>query len=412
MKTVKIMSLLDIDMYKLTQQMAIFHHYTSANTKWRFKARKGNGFPGNGISDSDFMYALNLSLDHLCTLQYTYEELEYLRNIKSKIGTRIFKDDYIEYLRLFRYNREYVKAEIMPDDSLDIILEGPWVAVTGMEIPILAIVSELHSMTKFQGATIPKGRELLADKIKFLKGMEDAGTLNGFKFADFGTRRRYSRDWQDFVLSELINNVPNYLVGTSNLYFAMEYNLTPIGTMAHELIQAFQQLGGRLVDSQKAALEAWVQEYRGELGIALSDTVGFDAFLNDFDLYFAKLYDGVRHDSGDPTNWCDKLIAHYRKLGIDPKTKTAVFSDGLDFETAYILFRRFSPFINVSFGIGTNLMNDMGCDPISIVLKMIELNGKPVCKLSDSPGKVMGEDKEFIAYLGKVFNIKNIQDYS
>ncbi len=411
MKPVLIKSMLDNDLYKLTQQQAMFHRYTSANTKWRFKARKGNGFPGNGNSDSDFMYALNLSLDHLCTLQYTCEELEYLRNIKSKIGTQIFKDDYIEYLRLFRYNREYIKTEIMPDGSLDIVLDGPWVAVTGMEIPILAIVSELHSMTKFQGATIPKGRELLNDKIRFLKGMEDAGTLDGFKFADFGTRRRYSRDWQDFVLRELIVNVPNYLIGTSNLYFAMKYKLTPIGTMAHELIQAFQQLGGRLVDSQKAALETWVQEYRGELGIALSDTIGFDAFLNDFDLYFAKLFDGCRHDSGDPTNWCDKLIAHYRKLGIDPKTKTAVFSDGLDFETAYALFRRFSPFINVSFGIGTNLMNDMGCDPISIVLKMIELNEKPVCKLSDSIGKHMCEDKEYIRYLCKVFNIKNVEDY-
>lgn len=406
MKPVYIRSMLDTDLYKITMQMTMFHRYTSANTKWRFKARKGNGFPGNGTSDSDFMYALNLSLDHLCTLQYTYEELEYLRNIKSKIGTLIFKDDFIEYLRLFKYNREYVKAEVMADGSLDIILDGPWLAVTGMEVPILAIISELHSMTKSQGATIPKGRESLTNKIKFLKGMEDACTLDGFKFADFGTRRRYSHAWQDFVLSELINNVPNYLIGTSNLYFAMKYNLTPIGTMAHEFIQAFQQLGGRLVDSQKNALEAWVQEYRGELGIALTDTICFDAFLEDFDLYFAKLFDGCRHDSGDPTNWCDKLIAHYRKLGIDPKTKTAVFSDGLDFETAYTLFRRFSPFINVSFGIGTNLMNDMGCDPISIVLKMVELNGMPVAKISDEPAKTMCEDIEYINYIKKVFKIE------
>ena len=412
MKPVLIKSLLDQDMYKLTMGMVMFHRYTSATTKWRFKSRKGNGFPSNGIVDSEFLLVLNQSIDHLCTLKYTPEELGFIRGIRSKIGTQIFKDDYVDYLRMFKYNRDHVNVEVMSDGSLDIVLDGPWVAVSGMEVPILAIVSELHSQSKGEATTIPQGRERLTNKIKFLNGMQDAGTLNGFKFADFGTRRRFSHDWQDFVLSELIAKTPEgILVGTSNLYFAMKYNLTPIGTMAHEYIQAHQQLGGRLVDSQKAALESWMQEYRGELGIALTDTVGFDAFLNDFDLYFAKLFDGCRHDSGDPTEWCDKLITHYRKLGIDPKTKTAVFSDGLDFELAYTLHRRFSPFINVSFGIGTNLMNDMGCESISIVLKMIELNGKSVCKLSDSPGKVMGEDKEFIKYLGKVFDIKNIQDY-
>lgn len=406
MEPVLIKSMLDTDHYKMTMWQAMFHRYTSARTKWRFKARKGNGFPGNGVNDTDFLLALNKSLDHLCTLRFSNVELEYMRSIRSKIGTRIFKDDFIDYLRLFQYNRDHVIVEVMADGSLDIVLDGPWMAVTGFEVPVLGIVSELHSKTKFQGSTIPKGRRILEDKIAFLLEKHDKNQLGKFNFADFGTRRRYSHDWQEYVLGRLIEALPEgILSGTSNLYFAMKFGLTPIGTMAHEWFQAHQQLGGRLVDSQKAALEAWVQEYRGELGIALSDICGFDAFLRDFDLYFAKLFDGCRHDSGDPFEWCEKLIAHYRKLGIDPKTKTAVFSDGLTFEKAFELYIKFNYFINVSFGIGTNLMNDMGCDAISIVLKMIELNGLPVCKLSDSAGKGMCEDPEFEAYTRKVFQI-------
>jgi nicotinate phosphoribosyltransferase len=395
-------------MYKLTMMQAMFHRYTSANTKWRFKARRGNGFPQNGVSPVEYLKALNESLDHLCTLRFTEGELEFLANIKSKIGTRIFKDDFIDYLRLFQYNRNHVKVEVLEDGSLDITLEGPWLAVSGLEVPVLAIVSELHSMTEYQGATLPKGRSNLIEKIEFLKQKEAEGQLRGFKFADFGTRRRYSFDWQETVLLALKDKVPQYLVGTSNLYFARQFELTPIGTMAHEWFQAHQQLGGRLVDSQKAALDAWAQEYRGELGIALSDIVGFDAFLRDFDLYFAKLFDGCRHDSGDPVEWCEKLINHYRRLGIDPKTKTAVFSDGLTFQKAYELHYMFQSFINVSFGIGTNLMNDMGREPISIVLKMIELNGKPVAKISDSVGKGMCEDPEYELYVKKVFELDKV----
>ncbi len=404
MKPVYIQSMLDTDLYKMTMMQAMFHRYTSANTKWRFKARKGNGFPGNGVPDSEFMEALNKSLDHLCNLRFEEYDLEYLRNIKSKIGTRIFKDDFIDYLRLFKYNRDHIKVNVLADGTLDIVLEGPWVQVTGLEVPVLAIVSELHSNTMMDGVVLPNGRTNLKNKIEFLKGTDN---LEGFKFADFGTRRRFGFSWQEHVLLMLKSNVPEYLVGTSNLYFARQFDLTPIGTMAHEWFQAHQQLGSRLVDSQKAALEAWAQEYRGELGIALSDIVGFDAFLRDFDLYFAKLFDGCRHDSGDPVEWCDKLIDHYRKLGIDPKTKTAVFSDGLDFEKATALYQRFNNFINVSFGIGTNLMNDMGVDPISIVLKMIELNGNPVAKVSDSRGKGMCEDPRFEAYVKKVFMIND-----
>ncbi len=202
----------------------------------------------------------------------------------------------------------------------------------------------------------------------------------------------------------------NFFTGTSNLHFAKEFGITPIGTMSHWWFQLWQRMGVQLANSQTAALDAWQREYRGDLGIALSDIGGFDWFLKDFDLFYAKLFDGCRHDSGDPFEWCSRLISHYKKLGIDPKTKTAVFSDGLDFKLALALYNQFHNSINTSFGIGTNLTNDFGIDlnsdsgwkPLQIVIKMVECNGGAVSKRSDSSGKNMCEDQEFDDYFGKV----------
>jgi nicotinate phosphoribosyltransferase len=197
-----------------------------------------------------------------------------------------------------------------------------------------------------------------------------------------------------------------YFSGTSNVNWARLYGISPIGTMAHEWIQAGQAVGVRLVDSQKYMLQKWVDEYRGDLGIALTDTIGMDAFLRDFDKYFAKLYDGVRHDSGDPFEFARRFIDHYRNFGIDPRTKTLVFSDGLTFEKAVAIHKAFSGVINVSFGIGTNLTNDFpGVTPLSIVMKMQRCNGQPVAKISDEPEKAQCQDPNYLAYLKSVFNI-------
>ena len=186
----------------------------------------------------------------------------------------------------------------------------------------------------------------------------------------------------------LKRDFPGRFVGTSNVHLAREFDLKPIGTMAHEWLMAHQQLGPRLIDSQIAALDCWVREYRGLLGIALTDCITMDAFLADFDLYFAKLFDGLRHDSGDPLEWAEKAIAHYEKLGIDPMSKTLVFSDGLDLAKSLRLYRALSGRIHVSFGVGTNLTCDIpGVEPMNIVLKMIACNGQPVAKISDTPGK-------------------------
>jgi nicotinate phosphoribosyltransferase len=200
-------------------------------------------------------------------------------------------------------------------------------------------------------------------------------------------------------------NLPDNFIGTSNVYLARKYGLKPIGTMAHEWIMAGQGIVKDISESQKYMLQSWANVYRGDLGIALSDTLGSDTFLNDFDKYFCKLYDGCRHDSGDPYTWCDKLLEHYAHNGIDPTTKTAVFSDGLTVESMIALNKRYCNFIKVLFGIGTNLTNDCGITPLQIVIKMTKYNGNPVAKISDSKGKQMCEDKDYLRHLCKTFGI-------
>jgi len=274
------------------------------------------------------------------------------------------------------------------------------------EIYVLAIVNELYFSHLDQQSAWQVGEQRLNDKLLLLQDYrrQMAAYDVPFLLSDFGTRRRYSVAWQEQVIGRLMA-VPEIFRGTSNVYFAKQFGITPIGTMAHEFLQAFQALDVRLRNFQKAALEAWVQEYRGDLGIALTDVVGMDAFLRDFDLYFAKLFDGLRHDSGDPVEWADKAIAHYRKLRIDPATKMLTFSDGLSVDKALELHRRYSPHIQVSFGIGTHFTNDMGLEPLQIVLKLVSCNGQPVAKLSDSPGKTMCSDATFLAYLRQVFKV-------
>ena len=195
------------------------------------------------------------------------------------------------------------------------------------------------------------------------------------------------------------------LVGTSNVLFAMQQDMTPLGTMAHEYLQACQAVGPRLRDSQTFAFNTWAREYRGDLGIALSDVCGMDAFLRDFDLFFCKLFDGVRHDSADPFEWGEKLIAHYRRMRIDPLTKTMVFSDSLDVPLAISLFEYFRGRALTAFGIGTNLTNDLGYEALQIVIKMTRCNGQPVAKISDEPSKTMDYDPSYVAYLREVFQV-------
>lgn len=392
-------SLLDTDYYTFTQMQVVLHRYPSVNVKYSFKWRNFDKMKFS-ISMSDFLNKLNLELDHLCTLRF--EEME-LRYFESRT---YFTQDLIDFLRLFKLNRKYINARVKKG-CLFIDIEGPWLHTIPFEVPVLAIVSQLYTENNDVSVveSSAEAARLLNEKLDMLE--ETLDTNEDFQFADFGTRRRMSLAFQEEMIRTILSRKSSkYFIGSSNVMLALKYGIKVIGTMSHQLLQAHQQLGPRLIDSQKAALQSWADEYRGELGIALSDVIGFDAFLKDFDRYFALLFDGCRHDSGDPSVWCTKLIKHYRGLRIDPKTKYAVFSDGLNFQTAIHLFRTFHSRINTSFGIGTYLTNDCGFIAPQIVIKMVECNGGPVAKVSDSVGKGMCEDPEFEKYLQNVIATK------
>ncbi len=391
-------SLLDTDLYKFTMLQVVLHKFPQTHSVYHFRCRnlEDTEYPLTDILDD-----LNHQLDLLCQLQFKEDELQYLRSL------RFIKSDFVDYLELFQLKRRFIKATIDSEGRLDITIEGPMVQAMMFEIFVLAIVNELYFSRIRTPEVRAEGERRLKAKIELLKQYDASQDPNDppFLVSDFGTRRRYSFDWQKHVVEEFNKAAPHVFRGTSNVYLAKELGITPIGTMAHEFLQAFQALDVRLRNFQKAALETWVQEYRGDLGIALTDVVGMDAFLRDFDLYFAKLFDGLRHDSGDPYEWGDKAYAHYKKLKIDSKTKMLTFSDGLNLEKAWKLHQYFKDRFQVSFGIGTNLTNDMGQTPLNIVLKLVECNRQSVAKISDSPGKTMTDNDTFLAYLRQVFNI-------
>jgi len=388
-------SLLETDLYKFTMWQAMLHRHPETQAEYTFVCRNESAFPLAELADE-----VNRELDKLCSLSFKADELAYLRSL------RYMKSDFVDFLRIFRFQREFIEVKTN-GPKLEIVARGPQVHVMGFEIYVLAIVNELYFRRFDASAAQAEGRRRLADKIALLKqfGSEPA-RATPFEFFDFGVRRRFSGDWQREVVTTLKESVPEYFKGTSNVLLAKELGLVAIGTMAHEYLQTYQALGVRLRDFQKAALEDWVQEYRGDLGVALTDVVGMDAFLADFDLYFAKLFDGLRHDSGDPIEWGEKALAHYAKLRIDPRSKRLVFSDGLDVPTALSIYRHFAGRVQLGFGIGTNLSNDVGIKPLNIVMKLTEANGQSVAKLSDTPGKTLCQNETFLAYLRQVFQVK------
>ena len=379
-------SLLETDLYKATMAQAVMHQFPGTEVEFKFACR-------NHSSDlADLEYDLKFEVERMGELRMNEAELSYLQ------GLRFIKPDFVDFMRTYQLNPRYVFIS-KKDGALNIRIKGPWLQTIFWEVPLLALVNEMYfkkTMSKdCYNETEREGQRRLGEKIAMLH-------YSKIKFCDFGTRRRWSSYWQKHVVTSMMLHAPKNLIGTSNVDLARTLGLTPIGTMAHEWLQAGQALTN-LRDSQRFMLDVWAKEYRGDLGIALSDVVGIDAFLRDFDLYLAKLYDGVRHDSGDPFVFGNKMIAHYEKMKIDPKTKTLVFSDGLDFIKAEAIWTAFHDRIKVSFGIGTNLTNDMGVTPLNIVIKMVSCNGQPVAKLSDSPGKAMCEDENYVKYLKGVF---------
>lgn len=394
-------SLLETDLYKFTMWQALLHSHPSAQADYAFVCRNKTAYPLSELKDD-----VERELDHLCALSFAPEEIDYLRSL------RFIKSDFADFLTVFRFQRRFISVGT-DGETLTIRAVGPQVHVMGFEIFVLYIVNELYFRRFDQESALMEGRKRLHAKIGQLRSFaQEPPCRHPFEFFDFGVRRRFSGAWHEEVVATLARDVPQFFKGTSNVYLAMKYKLVPIGTMAHEYLQSFQSFGVRLRDFQKAALEDWVQEYRGDLGTALTDVVGMDAFLADFDLYFAKLFDGLRHDSGDPVVWGEKALAHYAKLRLDAHTRRLVFSDGLDLPTAFSLYRHFADRTMTGFGIGTNLSNDTGIKPLNVVMKLMSCNGQPVAKLSDSAGKTLCKDETFLAYLRQVFNHASVEGES
>jgi nicotinate phosphoribosyltransferase len=387
-----IQSLLDTDLYKFTMMQVVLHHFPSANVEYRFNCRTRD------VDLSPYIDEIREELTHLCLLRVRETELEYLR------AMRFIKSDFVDFMELFQLNMKSIQIDRDPRENgaLSIVIKGPWLHTILFEIPVLAIVNEVYFRKTHPRPDFAEGRKRLRAKIALVR---DNAEMAGCRIADYGTRRRFSRVWQDEVLVTLKNELGDNFAGTSNVMYAAKHGLTPLGTMAHEYLQACQALGPRLRDSQIFGFEMWAREYRGDLGIALSDVYGMDAFLRDFDMYFCKLFDGARHDSGDPIMWGERLIEHYERNRVDPRTKTLVFSDALDFPRVVELYTRFKDRTRIAFGVGTNLTNDLGYTPLQIVIKMVRCNGQPVAKISDSPEKNLCDDTAYLAYLRQVFQI-------
>ena len=379
-----ILSLLDTDLYKFNMDQVIFHKHTDLSGEYFFKCRN------EGVTFTKAMFnEINQQIDHLCSLKFQKEELDYLRSI------RFIKNDYVEFLRLWHPIRDYVETRLSEQGELTVIVRGPLFSAMQFEIYLLEIINEVYFRLKYDyEELLASARERLDQKIRDFQ----SGRYT-FSFAEFGCRRRLSREWEGEVIRRFAEETKN-LIGTSNVYYAMKYGLKPIGTYAHEFVQMYQGIDSiPLAYTNHYALEDWYDEYRGDNGTALTDTVTTDLFLLDFNRAMVNNFNGVRHDSGDPYIWGEKMISHYHKYGVDPKTKLLLFSDSLDFDRAQALFDYFNGQVKVSFGIGTFCSNDTQEEALNIVIKLQSVNGRAVAKLSDSPGKAMCRDEEYLEYL-------------
>ncbi|HCG8768909.1 nicotinate phosphoribosyltransferase [Vibrio parahaemolyticus] len=399
-----IQSALDFDVYKVNMMSAVAALYPDAMVSYKFIVRSEEDL-------SELLPEVKAEVLKLQDVRFTEDEIAYMKRVAPYL-----KPEFVEALRHFRFNPQSDVSfhnKTMSDGSsqLRITINGLWKETILYETIIMSIVSEVRSRQRWSDIPFEQFQTVLEDKVRYLKAELERRNITNFKFADMSTRRRFSFQAQRTMLEYLSKELPQCLTGTSNYHLARELDLTPIGTVAHEWFMGHQALVN-VHDSQKIALQRWQKMFNGALGIALTDTIGIDAFLKDFDEELSNAYVGVRHDSGCPFTWGEKMIAHYESLGIDPMTKTLVFTDGLNFEQALDICEHFQGRVQVSFGIGTSLANDMGnyvndqgeaYQPLSIVIKMVTCNGSPVAKISDEPEKAMCEDIFFLMNLKRRF---------
>ena len=389
-------SLLETDQYKVNMQQVVFSQFNQDRTTWAFKCRNANvKFTPEMITE------IREQLDHYCTLTYKPEELEWLKK-----NLPWLKSSYIDYLKLWHPFRDEIKVnegniQAYNDCGLAIECEGPQLNVSMYEIPILSIVNEVYFA--FTYGVRAKNIEFQKRTMQKFDDLKNGKYDIGF-FSEFGLRRRYSREMQDWLINYIVDQQIPGFVGTSNIYLAKKYGIKAVGTMAHEMVQLLQcHHEYNPAYANMLVMKAWVKEFQTDNGIYLTDCLTTDCFLRDFNKTYANLFNGVRHDSADPIEWGDKMIAHYKKLGIDPKTKTLLFSDSLNFEKATKIKKYFEGQCKVAFGIGTYLSNPLD-NPLNIVHKMVEGNGAPCAKLSDVEGKSMCRDNEYVEYLKRCIN--------
>ncbi len=372
-------SILDNDFYKITMQNAVVKLFPKQIVKYEFINRGAHTFP------EGFGNALKEAVNKMAELKLTKDEKKFLAQTCPYLDL-----PYLDFLEGYHYDPSEVKIE-QTENELKVSVEGLWYRTILWEVPLLALISELHYEMKHM--------ERDSNEAVMNKTLEKAHQLNslGVTFAEFGTRRRHSYKVQNLVMETLSQKKESTFIGTSNIHFAMKYNVKPIGTHAHEWFMFHAaEFGFKMANS--LALEHWVDVYRGDLGVALSDTYTTDVFFQQFDKKFAKLFDGVRHDSGDPLEFADKTIAHYQNNGINPLFKYIIFSDALNLEKVEEITNYCKEKIGISFGIGTNLTNDVGLKPMNIVMKLIgvkSINNEwiPTVKLSDERGKYTGDPK-------------------
>jgi len=379
MSAVRLKSILDNDFYKITMQNAVVKLFPSEKVKYSFINRGKHQFP------KGFDEELRKSVNAMAEMKLTKEEKEYLRNTCPYLDL-----PYLDFLAGYQYDPSEVQI-VQTENDLEVTVVGEWYRTILWEVPLLALISELHY--------VMNGIERDSDETVIRNTLEKAEELDnlGVNFAEFGTRRRHSYKVHDLVVDALTQNKSSKFTGSSNVHFAMKYGVKPIGTHAHEWFMFHAaEYGFKMANA--LSLEHWVDVYRGDLGVALSDTYTTEVFFQQFDKKFAKLFDGVRHDSGDPIEFAEKTIAHYEQNGINPLFKYIIFSDGLNLEKVAEITHACRGKIGISFGIGTNLTNDVGVKPMNIVMKLIaaqSVNGDwiPTVKLSDEHGKYTGDPK-------------------
>lgn len=388
-----ITKLTDNDLYKFNMGQVIYRKFPSHMTTWTFKCRNKSVF-----FTKEMVEEIREQIKAYCNLKFTEEELEYLDKTYPW-----FKGCYIDFLRMWSPRFEDFEISDNSECGLSIEVKGTWLNTSMYEVPVLAIVNEVYFCMKYDYDTLLENfQERAEEKVyKLTTGVYNIGT-----FSEFGTRRRLSLEAQEYIIDLLHGEKfpGSKFVGTSNVMIAMDYGERALGTIAHEFMMCVGQGDDKMnpAYSNLFAMKAWTDEYETQNGIALTDTITTDCFLLDFGLTYATLFNGVRHDSGDPIVWGYKMIGHYKSLGIDPKTKTLLFSDSLDFKRASEIYEEFKDKANVAFGIGTYLANDTFVEPLNIVMKTTACNGHPVAKISDTKGKCMCKDERYIQFLNNM----------